>query len=84
MKELNLRILFILLWLSAFLVFSATDQKQKQWQRMKKLNSVIVGDPNWIPLLWLSNDPNKFYADLNFDEQINFVDYATYLRIKGL
>ena len=51
---------------------------------MKKLNSVIVGDPNRLPELWLSDDPNRFYSDLNFDERINFNDYARYLRMKGL
>lgn len=81
---MKVRFFFIVLWTAAFLVFSAHSQKQRQWQRMKKLNSVIVGDPNWLPELWLSDDPNRFYADLNFDERINFIDYAIYLRMKGL
>lgn len=54
--------------------------KCRMWQRMKKVDSlgpIAVG-------YWLSTDPNHRAADLNDDKDINFVDYATYLRMKGI
>jgi len=83
---MKVRFFFIVLWTAAFLVFSAHSQKQRQWQRMKKLNSIIVGDPNRLTdeHYWLSTDPNHFCADLNFDKHINFYDYARYLKMKEM
>ena len=57
--------------------------KQQQWQRAKKLTSIIIGSPDRLHNYWLSNDPNHFCADLNFDGYIDFFDYAEYLRLKS-
>ena len=84
MKRITkIRLFFVVLWCLGLCVFSAASQKQQQWQRMKKASSIIHGDPCDLPFYWLSTDPNHRCADLNFDNEINFFDYAIYLRMKN-
>lgn len=56
-------------------------QKQIQYQRLKKFYSVPTNHPHRLPEWWLSTDPNYFCADFNFDNTINFYDYAWYFRL---
>ena len=70
------------LLLALVVLFMGMDMttKQHQWQRRKKLNSVGYKAVDY----WLSTDPNHRCADLNFDDQINFFDYAVYLKISEM
>jgi hypothetical protein len=67
-----------------FMLMLIFCKKQFQWQKMKKIDSIRRGHPQWLMDYWLSCDPNHFCADLNSDKKINFFDYALYLKMKGL
>lgn len=58
------------------IIVSSCLFQQRRWQRAHKLKSVGPQAINY----WLSTDPNHFCADLNFDDNINFFDYAVYLK----
>jgi hypothetical protein len=70
------------LLIALVLVFVSMDMttKQRQWQRRTKLKSVGYKAVDY----WLSTDPNHNCADLNFDGQINFYDYAVFLNISEM